>query len=425
MVNLFEITVNVIEEFITVMFLMLYFGNKHDNIWKYIGFIAAVTSSAAMTTFFNSLYTYEEFLGLAYIIVYTVYTAVFLKGDIYTKIFVCGFINSIVYFIALFSALCISIIYNQNNYQIYNMGSDRIVVIVISKVLLLAACMILLKFRFTDVGGNRNMVILITMPVVVDISIIGIMRVFLKYSELKNELLLASISIMAAGIITYYMFIKINKDIKREIKIKAYEQKEEYDRKHANEIEELYSKTCNIRHDLLHHFTMINGLLNESKEKASEYIQLVTQEQIQQINRFIKTDNTYFDAIVNAKLAVCEKKGLKVRVRVMDNALTKLNNYEIASLFGNLFDNAIEASQYSKDKCIDLDVQLQDDHLSVFMRNTIDKSVLDTNRYLKTTKSDKERHGLGTKNIQKIVDEKKGFVNYFEENGYFNCDIYL
>lgn len=425
MVNLFEIGINLFEEFVTILFLMLYFGNRYNDIRKYAGFIFTIILSAAITTFFNSLFIYEGFLGLTFIFIYIIYAVIFLKGDIYTKIFISGFINCIIYFIALFSTLCVSIIFNQNSYQIYNMSIDRIILIVLSKILLIISCIILLKFKFNNIGGKRNMIILIVMPIAVEMSIIGIMQVFLKYSELKNELLLASISIMAASVVTYYMFIKINNDVEREIRIKVLEQKDEYDRKHANEIEELYTKTCGIRHDLLHHFTMLKGLLKEGNDKAAEYIQSVTQEQIQQVKRFVKTDNEYFDAIVNAKLAVCEKYGIKVQTRIMNNSLKRLNNYEIASLFGNLFDNAIEASQNSADKRIDLDVQLQDDHLSIFMRNTIDKSVLDSNKDLKTTKSDKEFHGLGTKNIQKIVDAQKGFVNYFEENEYFNCDIFL
>lgn len=425
MVNLFEIGINLFEEAIMVTFLMLYFGNKYNDIRKYIGLIVTVVISSMIITVFNSLYIYEGFLSFVFLIIYTLYAVVFLKGDTYTKIFISGFIHCLVYFIALFSTLCVSIVFNQNSYSIYNMSIDRITLIVLSKILLIISCIILLKFKFNNTGGRRNMMALIVMPIAVEMSIIGIMQVFLKNSELKNELLLACISVMAASIITYYMFIKTNNDIEREIQIKALEQKNEYDRKHADEIEELYIKTCGIRHDLLHHFTMLKGLLEESKDKAAEYVQSVTQEQIQQIKRFVKTDNEYFDAIVNAKLAVCEKYGIKVQIRVMNNSLNRLNNYEIASLFGNLFDNAIEASQNSQDKRIDLDVQLQNGHLSIFMRNTIDKSVLDNNRDLKTTKTNKEFHGLGTKNIQKIVDMQKGFVNYFEENGYFNCDIFL
>ncbi len=59
------------------------------------------------------------------------------------------------------------------------------------------------------------------------------------------------------------------------------------------------------------------------------------------------------------------------------------------------------------------------------MMNSVDVSVLKNNKTLQTTKSDKAVHGFGTKNIQKIVDKHNGIVNYFEENGYFGCQILI
>ena len=417
MVNLFEISVNVLEELIIITFLTLYFGNKYGDFRKYIGFIAAVTVSSAIMTLFNYIYIYEGFLCFIFIFINSCYALVFLKGDSCTKIFISSFIDCTVYFIALFTTLCISLISDQSGYKIYDTGTDRIAAVIISKLLLITACAVLLKFRFNNSTGKRSIALLVITPIAAEMSMIGIMKAFLKYSELNHELMLASVSVMAANIVTYYVFIKINNDAEREMKIKALEQKEEYDRKHAGEIEELYAKTCGIRHDLLQHFTILQSLLNEDNEKAGEYIRSITREQIQEIRQFIRTDNDYFDAIANAKLAVCEKLGIKVRTRIMNGSLGRLNNYEIASLFGNLFDNAIEASKNSEHKRIDLDVQLQKGHLSIFMKNTVDSSVLEHNKQLITTKKNKEYHGLGIKNIQKIVDTRRGIINYFEENG--------
>ena len=209
------------------------------------------------------------------------------------------------------------------------------------------------------------------------------------------------------------------------MELETLKQKEEYDRKHAKEINEMYARACAMRHDLLHHFETVKGLLGEDSGKAKEYLQSVTDEQIRSIRPMIKTDNDYFDAIANAKLAVCDANGIKVTTRIQEGVFAELNNSEIASLFGNLFDNAIDASKNSKQKRIELDVQRQKGQISVFMRNTIDGSVLEGNSELKTTKANKELHGLGTKNIKRIVDKHNGIINYFEEDGYFCCDILL
>ena len=139
----------------------------------------------------------------------------------------------------------------------------------------------------------------------------------------------------------------------------------------------------------------------------------------------VKTDNDTFDALVNAKIALCDKLGITVQTRVMNDSLDKLEQDEIAVIFGNLFDNAIEASKNSHKKHIELDVQTQAQYLVISMINSIDESVLKNNKALTTTKDEKEYHGYGIKNIKSIVEAHHGMIDYYEENGYFCCDIYL
>lgn len=425
MVNFFEISVNILEMFIVLLFLTLYFGSKFNRIKMIGGFLLGLSVAVATITYLNSLYVYESFSGLIFILIYVLYSHLFLKGDFYTKLFMSGFINCIVYFLALFSSLCVTVLFKVHSSQIYAMTYERLTLIVMSKILLIASCIVLLKFKFPDFAKKRNMIVLIVMPIVADLSMVGIMQAFLKYSELKTELLLASVSVMLANVLTYYVFIKINKDAVTEAEFNAIQQKYENDRKNAQDIKELYSKTCGLRHDLLIHFSTILKLLEESKDRAKEYIETVTHNQLDEMKNFIKTDNECFDAIVNAKIALCDKLGIKVQTRIMNNVLSRLKNDEIAILFGNLFDNAIDASKNSAKKSIQLDVQKQGAYLSILMINSIDTSVLADNKELNTTKENKKYHGFGTKNIQRIVKLYRGMMNYYEEDGYFCCDILL
>lgn len=425
MINLFELGINMLEMSIIILFLTLYFGSKYKAKKAIAGFVIGLIITVATITYLNSLYVYEAFLGIIFILLYFSYCYIFLNGDIYTKLFISGFINCIVYSLALFSALCVSILFGDNTHQLYNMTVERIALIAISKILLIVICVILLKFCFNYVAKRNNMLLIIFMPIITELSTVGIMQVFLQHGNLKNELFLASVSVMLTNILTYYAFIKINKDIQNETELIILHQKLENDKKNACDIEELYNKTCGTKHDLLIHFSTISKLLEESREKAQEYIQTVTRNQLDTIKTLISTGNDCFDAIVNTKIALCEKYGIIARVRVMENAMDNLPHDEIAILFGNMFDNAIEASKNSERKIIKLDVQTQDAYLSICMKNSIDKSVLAENIELHTTNENKSYHGFGIKNIKRIVSKYKGLINYDEEHGYFICDILL
>ena len=425
MVSLFEFSVNVVEMSIVLAFLTTYFGCKYKGIKMIAIFFVGLVCAVGTITYLNSKYIYEGFLGLVFILIYFLYSLFFLKGDPYTKLFISGFINCIVYFIALLSFLCMGEIFNLDYNSLSILSKERVILIITTKILLIGATILLLRFRFRNISKRRNMMILIIMPIIAEMSMVGIMQVFLKYSELKRELLLATISVMLANILTYYVFIKINKDVEAETEKNAIWQKYENDKRFASEVESLYQKTCGMRHDLLLHFTTVRGLLQNGVNKAEQYISTVLQNQLDATKNLVKTDNETFDAIVNAKIAVCDKLGIRVQTRVQNGSLEKLELDEIAVIFGNLFDNAIEASKNSEKKCIELDVQTQEQYLSIFMSNSIDKSVLANNKGLNTTKSEKEYHGYGIKNVRSIVESRHGMIDFIEENCCFCVDIYV
>jgi len=425
MVTWFELAINVLEMFIVLLFLTLYFGSKYSVFKASGGFVVGLTVTVGAITYLNSIYIYEAFFSLIFMLLYFIYSWIFLKGDMRTKLFMSGFINCIVYFCALVSILSVSVMSGQHGSRIFQMTPERVLVIAMSKIMLIVSCIILLKFKLGDLYKRKSFIVIILLPIVTDLSMVGFMQLFLNHNELKSELLLASVSVMLANILTYYICIRIKKDIARETEINIIQQKYDNDRKHAQDIEELYAKTCGIRHDLLIHFTTLSELIKEDAQKAQEYIQTVTHNQIEEIKSFVKTDNHCFDAIINAKIALCERLDIKVQTRVMLNTLSYLKHDEIAIIFGNLFDNAIEAAKKSKKKTIELDIQEQGEYVSILMINSIDKSVLKENENLQSTKKDKEYHGFGTKNIKRIAERYKGMVNYYEENNCFCCDILM
>ena len=425
MVNAFEIGVNIFEELVITLFMVLYFGNKYNDWRKHFGFFLVVMGAVAVLTFLNSLFVYEVFLGLLFIIIYYIYSLLFLKGDKYIKLFISGFIMCIVYAIALLSTFIVNIIFASESGAIYAMTIDRLISILISKIMLVVSCGILLKFKFNNVTKKENMILLSTMPIITMLSMVGIMSAFIEYDDLKNELLLAAVSVMLANILTYSLFIKINKDVEQESKIAALEQRYESEKKYANSVKELYKKTCAIRHNMIEHFQTIGGLLTDKDSKAMKYLQKITKTNLDEIKALVKTDNDCFDAIANIKLTICSKAGIKPQIRVMQQSLDRLQMDDIGVLFGNLFDNAIEAAEKTEDKRIELDIQKQGDRCSILMMNSIDKSVLENNKELSTTKEDKEKHGYGIKSIKLIVEKYDGIIHYFEENGYFCCDIII
>ena len=423
MINLYEISINVLEEFITIMFITLYLGCKYNDIRKYIGFIVTLIISVTMISVMNYFYQYEGILGLSFILIYFIYSLFFLKGNTYIMLFISGFANSIVYFSAMLAIIGTGILFSFTPEKIFSPTAERLIIIFISKVLLITVSLIFLKLKLNYVPKKKHMILLIIMPIIAQISLDGIMQVYFENMQFKNELFLASVSIISATILTYYAFTRIEAEVKIGTEMKTLQQKYEFDKEHAQEVKELYTKACSIRHDIINHFVTLNVLI-DNNQKAKEYIQSIIGNKLNNTRFFIETGNIIFDAIVNAKIALCEKQGIKTYVKT-DGSIYILSPDETAVLFGNLFDNAIEASSQTSEKRIELEIGQQDEYISILMKNSIDKSVLNGNDNLETTKKEKEFHGYGIKNIKKVVSKHKGLISFDEEKGYFICHILL
>lgn len=59
------------------------------------------------------------------------------------------------------------------------------------------------------------------------------------------------------------------------------------------------------------------------------------------------------------------------------------------------------------------------------MKNSIDRSVLEINPGLATTKAEKEYRGMGIRNMRRIVDAHGGSISFYEEDDFFCCDILI
>ena len=140
------------------------------------------------------------------------------------------------------------------------------------------------------------------------------------------------------------------------------------------------------------------------------------------------TENEGVNFILNSKLAVCGDKGIHGDLMIIGD-VTKHDEYDLISLLGNLLDNAIEACAKCTDPTIKLEIKNYKDYLSITVINSTAEPVLKNNPELKTTKKDKELHGIGLSSIQSVVDKYSGDIIrndvLMNEKDAFKCSVLL
>ena len=231
---------------------------------------------------------------------------------------------------------------------------------------------------------------------------------------------------MIADIVTYYFFTVMSKHYDAKLKIEMLEQQNENALKSMESSEAFVKEMRGVKHDIKNHLLMIQNYIEENQsDTAKEYISKLTEDYLPNIQKYVDTGNSAFDALVNSKMAICHQKNIHIDIKPQKNCMTKIDEADIVVLFGNLLDNAIEAAEKTVDKHIIIEFGIKAAYLSIVVSNTVIASVLRTNPNLETTKNDKYIHGIGLRSVHNIVEKYDGLIDFFEEDNYFGCHVML
>ena len=121
----------------------------------------------------------------------------------------------------------------------------------------------------------------------------------------------------------------------------------------------------------------------------------------------------------------CSASGITLRTNVMSSDISRFSAADISVILTNLTTNAIEGSVRSHGEEILLELSVQCNYYCIRVANQIEKSVLESNPMLITTKKDKTAHGFGVASIKMLAEKYNGMTSFYERNGRFIADVWL
>lgn len=199
-------------------------------------------------------------------------------------------------------------------------------------------------------------------------------------------------------------------------------EKEYYDAqvKYINEIR-------SIRHDIQAHMIVLQYYLeSENYEKARAYLGDMKQHQYTEHLVVKDTGNDLVNAIASDTFSrSC--KAIEFEIEGLLPELLCLSEYDICTLFSNLFSNAREACEklVSKKPRIRMEVEQRNHKCYIAIQNPVEWKVEMENSKFVTSKQDKDVHGFGTKNIIRVVKQYHGTIEFFVTDETFRVEIVL
>ena len=192
--------------------------------------------------------------------------------------------------------------------------------------------------------------------------------------------------------------------------------------KHYEEVENMYAKMRDWRHDYRHHIqTMKVHAANGEYEEISRYLDMLDDD-LTNLETVIKTGNRMADAILNSKLSVATKNGITVKAEAKIPVALSVSEIDLCIIIGNLLDNAIDACMELpvEKRLIRIYMEMKGNFLYLALTNT---SGGKKKKSFRSTKG--EGHGFGISRMDAVVKKYGGYITRASEDEAFSTEVLL
>lgn len=422
----FEVFITYIQVIIWVWFVSSYFEYKYKGVRRIIGFVAAVNVITIEIAFINALVTYDGFGAIIFIVTMLLYARLFLNGDVLMQTFVSIFSAAIVFIIASLTIFYICYLTGvQTESVMLGFSTERVIIAVLCRTLEFIVFKIILYIKKEYYLTTKEWLLIIAMSVMTWCATIFITKSALDDDKLIIYLICLATVLVLINFMTYYFMLQINKANRGLVEYKLLRMQYDNIKENMANTKILYDNICSIKHDMEKHLLAIDAMASKNNDdEVCKYVKTIIDESFVSIQKIVFTESDIFNTITNSRLEICKRYGIKVIINIENDTVKFIEPEAIPVVIGNIFDNAIEAVRNCEKKLIIFGVQRQGEYVSIYMENTYNPMFSNIN--LETSKKNKNVHGYGLKNVEKVVDKHKGMLKIYQNNSnMFCCEVWL
>ena len=241
-------------------------------------------------------------------------------------------------------------------------------------------------------------------------------------SSTQAVLLIVSIGFLFINFLLLYLYNMLlksftqryeNETLKREVQV------------YTNQMDIILQNEKNLKllkHDMKHHLNELR-LLAEKCNNTDILDYLVDMETfLQNPDEIVSSGNVKVDSLLNFMLQKAKKslRSVNVKIQIPEEII---HSFDINIVLGNLLENAIEASEKSEEKTLDVIIGLKAGVLKIKIENsffgTWDSQETLGKRIGFTTKQHRENHGFGLHSVRRIVEKYHGAMDICQKEGSF------
>ena len=251
-------------------------------------------------------------------------------------------------------------------------------------------------------------------------TLITLSRDFPGIQMQEQKLMLLCVScIWLMCLIMYFIVQQMSKDNQTKLEYELMKEKEKYLKESMEIIKRSNEELREFKHDLKNYLLPLQEAMGTMPQSEMAKVWEKINQKIEDVQTLIQTGNSYVDSMINTKITLARSEKVDVKCTILSK-MEGIDNLEFCSVFGNLMDNAIEAERkVIEKKEIIIFVEEKMGYLRLEIQNKIEKSVLNENSSLNTTKKDTSSHGIGHKSVKRTMQKVGGALKYYETGDLF------
>ncbi|MDF9866498.1 two-component system sensor histidine kinase AgrC [Bacilli bacterium PM5-3] len=302
----------------------------------------------------------------------------------------------------------------------------NIILTILSSVFAIVLIYIINKIVDASKVGNTpaKEIVLFIFVAIFHISIIGIVNLGVElYTNFYLKIIVLTVIvgvIITDFILIYYLDSTIKKNQLANDKLNQ-ERQVDLTRQYYTNLKEKYDNQRRMIHDFNNHLDTITHAYEISQTEISDNI--ISEIKSKYSNEIImETYSEILNIIVNDKLKKANENNIEFSFATDLVDLSFINEYDMITLFGNLYDNAIEANlKIDSDRMIETKISQHNSVLVITIKNNYNGTLKYINNEVMSTK---ENHkGVGLKNVNEIVEKHDGILNIKDKLGIFTITI--
>ncbi len=343
-----------------------------------------------------------------FLFAYFIYKLKPVYSVLYSILFTC-----IVTITELSALEIVAIITNGNTRDFIENTYSYIIALVISKTLLFITLKIitLIIKKFHNKEKVPFSMLIYPFSLLLVLTVFGVVVFHSVLSDnIRLLLTVSSLVLIVAVIVTCFIQQKQSQKDEELLELKAFQQEQEINNTYFELLEHQNEELQVFVHDTKKHYRTLYDLA-EQPDQLKEYIQGIVTD-IEETNQIGKTANKLLDLIISKYDYICSKKQILFEKNIHQSNLGFIGDSDLTSIFNNLFDNAIEAAENSKNKFIFFGLNKVGNMIVIDISNSCENPPKVKNNKLITTKNDIGLHGYGFKSICRAVIKYNGDIEW-------------